>query len=142
GGGWGRRGAGAWGRREGGVQERVTGQAGMVGLPGAERAEAAGSGQDARRQYTALAAFDDTGPSALLGLARVLARVGDGRTAGVLDELDRRFGERGFGEVPARVIAATLRAAPVPGAPGAVARARGIDAVLGVADDVLAGKYG
>ncbi|HEX3476336.1 MAG TPA: HAMP domain-containing sensor histidine kinase [Kofleriaceae bacterium] len=131
----------AFGPLEDCVQELVTRQARIVRLHAAERAEAAGSWQDARRQYTQLAAFDDTGPSALLGLARVLARVGDGRTAGVLDELDRRFGERGFGEVPARVVAAALRAAPVPGAPGA-AGLRGIDAVLGVADDVLAGQYG
>jgi signal transduction histidine kinase len=132
----------AWGPLENCVQELVTRQARIVRLHAAERAEAAGSWQDARRQYTALAAFDDTGPSALLGLARVLARAGDGRAAGVLDELDRRFGERGFGDVPAQVVAATLRAAPVPGAPGSSGGARGIDAVLGVAEAVLAGKYG
>ena len=42
---------------------------------------------DARRKYTALAAFDDTGPDALLGLARL----GDVRR---LDDLDRRFSTR------------------------------------------------
>jgi signal transduction histidine kinase len=128
----------AWGSLEDCVQELVTRQARIVRLHAAERAEAVGSWQDARRQYAALAAFDDTGPSALLGLARVAARVGDGRAAGALDELDHRFGERGFGAVPARVVAAALRAA---GPPGPVAGVRGIDAVLGVADDVLADRY-
>jgi signal transduction histidine kinase len=133
----------AWGPLEDCVQELVTRQARIVRLHAAERAEAAGSWQDARRQYTGLAAFDDTGPSALLGLARVLARGGDGRAAGVLDELDRRFGERGFGAVPARVVAAALRAAGAPGHVGARdAGARRIDAVLGVTEDVLADKYG
>jgi signal transduction histidine kinase len=135
----------AWGPLEDCVQELVTRQARIVRLHAAERAEAAGSWQDARRQYTALAAFDDTGPSALLGLARVLARLGDSRTPGALDELDRRFGDRGFGEVPARVVAATLRAAAVPGAPrapGSTAGAHGADAVLGIADDVLGDRYG
>ena len=124
------RGAGCAGSRlEDCVQELSTRQARIARLHAAERAEAAGSWAEARRQYTALAAFDDTGPSALLGLARVLARLEDGRAAGVLAELERRFGDRSFDGVPARVAAATLRAE------GAT------DALLGVADAVLADRY-
>jgi two-component system, OmpR family, phosphate regulon sensor histidine kinase PhoR len=132
----------AFGPLEDCVHELVTRQARIVRLHAAERAEAAGSWQDARRQYTQLAAFDDTGPSALLGLARVLARLGDGRTAGVLDELDRRFGDRGVGEVPARVAVDALRAVAVPGARRDAAPAAPADAVLGVAEGVLAERYG
>src|SRR5215468_10997224 len=130
----------AFGPLEDCVQELVTRQARIARLHAAERAEAAASWQDARRQYTALAGFDDTGSSALLGLARVMARLGDGRIAGVLGELERRFGDRGFGEVPARVAAAALRAEAVRGAPGATP-GTAVDAVLGVAGDVLANKY-
>ncbi|HEX3766132.1 MAG TPA: HAMP domain-containing sensor histidine kinase [Kofleriaceae bacterium] len=145
----------AFGPLEDCVQELVTRQARIARLRAAERAEAAGSWGDARRQYTALAGFDDTGPSALLGLARVLARLGDGRSAGVLGELERRFGDRGLGEVPARVAVAALRAeggpagtgqaaprAPLPHPPPTTLPPGAIGAVLGLADDVLADRYG
>jgi len=129
------RGAGcAGGPLEDCVQELSTRQARIARLHAAERAEAAASWPEARRQYAALAAFADTGPTALLGLARVLARLGDGHAASALADLERRFGDRSFDGVPARLVAATLRAEAA--GPGAVA-----DAVLGVADDVLAGKY-
>ena len=59
------------------MRELSTRQARLAKLPVARRAEAAGSWADAKRQYTALANADDTGPEALLGLARVLARSGD-----------------------------------------------------------------
>ncbi|HEU4727219.1 MAG TPA: HAMP domain-containing sensor histidine kinase, partial [Kofleriaceae bacterium] len=119
-------------------------------LHAAERAEAGGNLVEARRQLTALAAFADTGPAALLGLARVLARLEDGHADEPLAELARRFGDRSFDGVPARLVVAALRAeaagAAAPageardGDAGAGATARAA-ALLGVAGDVLAGKY-
>jgi len=136
GGGLERSGGCAGGRLEDCVQELSTRQVRIARLHAAERAEAgAGAGMlEARRQYTALAAFADTGPAALLGLARVLARLGDGRASSALADLERRFGDRSFDGVPVRLVVATLRAEAA--GPGAVA-----DALLGAADDVLAGKY-
>jgi signal transduction histidine kinase len=129
------RGGGCAGRLEDCVQELSTRQARIARLHAAQRAEAAGS-LEARRQYTALAGFADTGPAALLGLARLRARLGDGRGASALaeiSELERRMGERSFDGVPARLAAATLQAeAAGPGAPAAL---------LEVADEVFAGSY-
>ena len=111
----------------------------------AQRAEAchgdscAAAWADARREYTALASFDDTGPDALLGLARVQTRLGDAAHAQrALAELDRRFGDRSFPEgasagerVPVPLVTALMRAEQ--------AADRG--ALLDVADAVLAGQY-
>ncbi|HEU5056754.1 MAG TPA: tetratricopeptide repeat protein, partial [Kofleriaceae bacterium] len=50
---------------------------------------------EARRAYAALARFADTGPEALLGLARVERAAGQpAQAAEVYRELDRRFGDR------------------------------------------------
>jgi len=129
------RGAGcAGGQLEDCVHELSTRQARIARLAAAQRAEAGTSWLEARRQYTALAAFADTGPEALLGLARVLGRLEDGHARDALAELERRFGDRSFEGIPVRLVVAILRAEAV--GPDAIA-----DALLGVADDVLAGTY-
>jgi signal transduction histidine kinase len=111
-------------------------------LRAAQRTEACGSETcvaEARRQYAALVGFDDTGPEALLGLARVQTRLGDARVSATLDELDRRFGDRSFPEgggaserVPVKLVTALMRAE--------AAHDRQL-ALLDVADAVLAGKF-
>jgi len=112
------------------VRELSTRQSRLAKLPVARRAEAAGAWADAKRQYTALAAADDTGPEALLGLARVLARSGEApRVAGVLDELERRFGDHAFDGVPVRIVVATLRA-----------ETAGPSELLAAAEHALSGK--
>jgi hypothetical protein len=63
------------GRLEDRVHELATRQSRIARLAAAQRAEASASWAETRRQY---AAFADTGPSALLGLARVLGRLEDG----------------------------------------------------------------
>jgi signal transduction histidine kinase len=132
------RGAGCTGGRlEDCVHELSTRQSRLARLSAAQRAEAGASWLEARRQYTALAAFADTGPVALLGLARVLGRLEDGRAREALAELERRFGDRSFEGVPVRLVVATLRAEAAPGPDRGVTG----DALLGVADDVLAGTY-
>ena len=106
-------------------------------LRAAQRAEASSSWADAKRQYSTLVAFDDTGPDALLGLARVLGRLGDPtRMAATLDELDRRFGDRSFPKggiaverVPIRLVTALLRAGTRP------------EVLLDIADAVIANRY-
>ncbi len=106
-------------------------------LRAAQRAEAAASWPEAKREYTALVGFDDTAPDALLGLARVLGRLGDAaRASATLDELDRRFGDRSFPKggiaverIPIRLVTALLRAGTRP------------DALLDIADGVVAGRY-
>ncbi|HSR97188.1 MAG TPA: HAMP domain-containing sensor histidine kinase, partial [Kofleriaceae bacterium] len=122
------------------VHELATRQSRLARLSAAQRAEAGGSWTEARRQYAALAAFADTGPSALLGLARVGARL-DGRGGprpdgsrddDALGELERRFSDRSFEGVPVRLVVATLRAE------GSSQRAAALGAV---ADDVLADRY-
>jgi len=123
----------AGGRLEDCVHELATRQSRIARLSAAQRAEAGASWFEARRQYAQLAAFADTGPSALLGLARVQARLDDGRAGDTLAELERRFGDRSFEGIPVRLVVATLRAE----AAGAGAAA----ALRGVAGDVLAGKY-
>jgi signal transduction histidine kinase len=129
------RGAGCAGSQlEDCVHELSTRQSRIARLAAAQRAEAGASWLEARRQYTALAAFADTGPEALLGLARVLRRLEDGRARDTLAELERRFGDRSFEGIPVRLVVAILRAEAA--GPGAIA-----DALLGVADDVLAGTY-
>lgn len=140
------RGAGCvGGRLEDCVHELSTRWSRIARLSAAQRAEAGGSWLEARRQYTALAAFADTGPVALLGLARVLGRLEDGRARDVLAELEQRFGDRSFEGIPVRLVVAILRAS-APGR-GGTPQARPeagdatVDALLGVADDVLAGTY-
>jgi signal transduction histidine kinase len=113
------RGAGCAGALEDCVQELATRQARIARLHAAQRVEAGGG--DARRAYAALAGFADTGPAALLGLARL----GDGDA---LAELERRFADRSFEGVPVPLVVAVLRATDAP----AVAR---------LADAVLAGAY-
>src|SRR5258706_13432942 len=76
----------AGGRLEDCVHELATRRSRVARLHAAQRAEVAGSLLDARRQYTALAGFADTGPAALLGLARL----DDGRARDALGELERR----------------------------------------------------
>ena len=133
------RGAGcAGGQLEDCVHELSTRQSRIARLSAAQRAEAGASWGEARRQYTALAAFADTGPVALLGLARVLGRLEDGRAREVLAELEQRFGDRSFEGIPVRLVVAMLRAETA--GPSARTEAR-TEALLGVADDVLAGKY-
>jgi signal transduction histidine kinase len=116
------------------VRELATRQSRIVRLHAAERAEAADSWADARRQYTQLAQFADTGPAALLGLARVLDlgpdRGDPARRHAVWDELERRFGDRSLEGVPVRLVVAVERAGE-----------RGGDALFAVAGDVIAGSY-
>lgn len=124
----------AGGRLEDCVHELSTRQSRIARLRAARRAEAAASWLEARRQYTALAAFADTGPAALLGLARVLARLEDDRARDALAELEQRFGDRSFDGIPVRLVAAVLRAESSPPA----ARPASL---LAVAEAVLTGTY-
>jgi signal transduction histidine kinase len=111
------------------VRELTTRQGRLARLHAAQASEAAGQWTDARRQYTQLAGADDTGPAALLGLARVLAHLGDAHGADAqLAELDRRFPERSFEGVPVKLATAILRA-QTPAA------------MLDVADAVVGGAY-
>jgi two-component system, OmpR family, phosphate regulon sensor histidine kinase PhoR len=111
------------------VREITTRQGRLAKLHAAQTAEGAGAWSDAKRQYTQLASADDTGPAALLGLARVLGKLGDARGAEAeLAELDRRFPDRNFEGVPVKLVAAILRA-QTPAA------------MLEVADAVVGGAY-
>ena len=132
------------GRIEDYVRELQRRQDRAARLRAAQRAEACKDGcaaslAEAKRGYGALVAFDDTGSEALLGLARVLARLGDPqRSRALLDELDRRFGERSFPSsgserVPVPLVTALLRAE-------AAGDARP-SALLDVATNVLDGHY-
>ena len=135
------------GRIEDYVRELSRRQDRAARLRAAARAEACKDGgcaaalAEARRGYAALAAFDDTGPEALLGLSRVVGRLGDPqRSLALLDELDRRFGKRSFPKsgasperVPVVLVTALLRAE----AAGEARASR----LLAVADAVLAGAY-
>lgn len=113
------------------VRELTTRQGRVAKLHAAQAAESAGAWTDARRQYTQLASADDTGPAALLGLARVLGKLGDAKGAQAqLAELDRRFPERSFEGVPVTLVAAILRA-----------EGGGPRALLDVADGVVGGTY-
>jgi signal transduction histidine kinase len=116
------------------VRELSTRQARIAQLRAAQRAESAGGLPDARRQYATLAGFADTGPSALLGLARVLRRLHDPRAHEPVDELERRFADTSFEGIPARLVVALLRAeaASPAAAPGAL---------LDIAESVLGGRY-
>ena len=108
-------------------------------LRAAQRTEVSKDWPGARGQYAALIGFDDTGPEALLGLARVQTRLGDAsHAAATLAELDRRFGDRSFPEggtaserVPVRLVTALMRAEA----------AHDAAALLDLAHAVLAGRY-
>jgi signal transduction histidine kinase len=119
------------------VREGATRKGRVAALHAAQRAEAcrgdgcAAQWSDARRAYAKLVAFDDTGPQAALGLARVLGRLGDGRAAlAALGELDRRFGDRSIDALPVRLVSAMVRA-----------EVGGPEALLALGDDVLAQRY-
>jgi signal transduction histidine kinase len=113
------------------VREITTRQGRLARLHAAQTAEHVGQWADARHQYTSLAAAEDTGPEALLGLARVLSHMGDARGAEAqLAELDRRFPERNFEGVPVKLVTAILRATW-----------RGPAAILDVAEAVVGGAY-
>lgn len=100
-------------------------------LRGARAAETNKNWAEARRLYQG-AAFDDTEPDALLGLARVHAKLGDNaKSTQALKDLETKYGDRTLKGVPVKLVVATLRA-----------EAAGPDALLGVAEAVLAGRYG
>ncbi len=100
-------------------------------LRGARSAEASSNWTEAKRLYTG-AAFDDTEPEALLGLARVAAKLGDPvRADQALGDLEKKYGDRSFKGVSVRLVVATLRA-----------EAQGPDELLAVAESVLEGRYG
>jgi two-component system phosphate regulon sensor histidine kinase PhoR len=124
------------GRLEDCVREATTRQVRIAKLGAAQRAESCrGDGcvaqlQDARRAYAALAGVGDTGPMALLGLARVYGRLGDEKgLQGALSELELRYGDRTVDELPVRLVVAILRAD------------KDRKALLEVAEAVAAGHY-
>lgn len=127
------------GRLEDCVRESTTRQVRLARLTSAARAEACRSTSsdgciaqwnDARRRYTSLAGFDDTGPQALLGLARVYQRLGDTKgLQGALSDLELRYGDRMVEELPVSLLVAIMRAAGDPAA------------LLAVAEGVAAGRY-
>ncbi len=115
------------------VRELTTRERRFVRLHAAQHAEGcrgetcAAAWAEARRQYTTLTAFADTGPQAQLGLARVLARLGDAKgEASALAGLEERFGDRSFEGLPVKLVVAVLRA-----------EVAGPDALLDVAAQVV-----
>ncbi len=116
------------------VRELSTRQSRVARLHQAQQDEAcrgdtcAAAWAEARRQYTVLAAFDDTGPVAQLGLARVLQRLKDPKAAQALADLEARFADRTFEGVPVRLVVALLRAETS-------------DALLALSAGVLGNKY-
>jgi len=103
----------------------------MTRLRAAQRAEAMESWPEARRLYTSLVRFDNTGPAAMLGLARVLDRMGEPpRASQILGELEQRFPDRMIDLVPVQLVVALLRA-----------EVAGRAALLDVAEGILAGRY-
>jgi signal transduction histidine kinase len=103
----------------------------MTRLRTAQRAEEMASWAEARRLYASLEKFDNTGPAALLGLARVLERMGEPARAGqILGELERQFPERMIDLVPVPLAVAMLRA-----------ERAGPAALLEVAEGVLGGRF-
>lgn len=124
------------GRLEDCVRDATTRQSRLAKLQAAQRAEAcrgdgcSGQLSDARRAYVQLAGFDDTGPPALLGLARVYARLGDGKgMQGALSDLELRYGDRTVDELPVKLVVAVMRADKDRGA------------LLAVAEAIAAGRY-
>ncbi|MGE3761890.1 MAG: ATP-binding protein [Kofleriaceae bacterium] len=117
------------------VRELSTRQTRVARMHAAQRAETCRGDActpslvEARRHYTALSVFADTGPASLLGLARVQQRLGDADAARqALSELERRFSDRAFESIPVPLVVALMRA-------GTTA------ARLEVANDVVANKY-
>ena len=117
------------------VKELSTRQTRVARLHAAQRAEAcagdacAPSLAEAKRNYDALDSFADTGPAALLGLARVHQRLGDAAAAQqALGDLERRFADRAFDGIPVPLVVALMRA-------------RTTAARVEVASDVVANKY-
>jgi len=124
------------GRLEDCVREATTRQFRLAKLQAALRAEACrgdgciGPWQEARRVFSQLAGFEDTGPTALLGLARVYGRLGDTRgMQGALSDLELRYGERTVDELPARLVVTIMRAQDDP------------KALLDVAEAIAAGEH-
>ncbi|HTL33593.1 MAG TPA: hypothetical protein VL326_10730, partial [Kofleriaceae bacterium] len=123
------------GRLEDCVRDSTTRQVRLAKLQAASRAEACRGDacvdkwQDARRQYLALAMFDDTGPQALLGLARIYARTGDANAVqGALSDLEQRYGDRVVDELPVALVVATMRAETP-------------QQILEIAEQVASGKF-
>lgn len=126
------------------VRESTKRQVRLTKLAAARRAEACrpeaatdprctAPWQEARRQYATLAEFSDTGPEALLGLARVFMRIGDTKgVEGALSDLELRYGDRTIDDLPVKLVAATMRATVTPG---------GAEALLVIGEDVARGKY-
>lgn len=118
------------------VRELATRQTRVTRLQAAQRAEAcrgdgcAASWTEAKRIYTSLVQYDDTGHIAQLGLARTLQRLKDPKAAAALAELEKRFSDRTFEGVPVKLVVAMLRAEQA-----------GADAILDVAEGVLADRY-
>jgi signal transduction histidine kinase len=103
----------------------------MTRLRTAQRAEEMASWAEARRLYASLEQFDNTGPAALLGLARVLEKLGEpARASQILGELERQFPERVIDLVPVPLAIAMLRA-----------ERTGPAALLEVAEGILAGRF-
>ncbi len=113
------------------IREELTRDERGSHLSAAQRAEASGNMVEARRLYLSLVGFDDTGATALIGLARVHARLGEpAKASQALADLETRFAERTLDGVPVEVVVATLRA-----------QAQGADALLALADGLLADKF-
>ena len=124
------------GRLEDCVRESTTRQVRLAKLQSALRAEACrgepctAQWQEARHQFAQLAAFDDTAPVALLGLARMYARVGDPKgVAGALSDLELRYGDRTVDDLPVKLIVAIMRAERDP------------QALLALAEAIVSGRY-
>ncbi len=121
------------------VRESTKRQVRLAKLTGAKRREfckwaevdaCVADWHDARRQYLQLASFDDTGPQALLGLARVYQRLGDEKGVhGALADLELRFADRAIEGLPVPLVVATLRGQGDP------------RALLDVAESVVARRH-
>ena len=113
------------------MREDLTREERGARLHAAQRAETNGKSIEARGLYQRLVDFDDTGAAALIGLARVHASLGDAPKASqALAVLEKRFVDRSIDGVPVRLVVAALRA-----------QAAGAEALLALADDLLAGKF-
>jgi signal transduction histidine kinase len=113
---------------EGCVRELATRRSRVAKLHAAERLESGGQLADAKNIYESIAPFDDVGPAALLGLARVARKPGD--RADALAKLEHRFATRAFDGVPVVLAAAALRAEDA-----------GPAALLELAGQVASGRY-
>ena len=95
------------------VRELATRHTRATRLYEAERAEACATDTclaDAKRLYQSLAANEDTGPRALLGLARLYVRTSDrSRADATLAELEQRFATRELDGLPVVLVVALMR---------------------------------